>query len=321
MENINDIINSISDEKLDVVINALVNRKESCLKKGVFETLFKEGHLLEVKYDDNALIYFDRLVFICGKDLEFGIFGTNGESTAWLELDEKDNIAFSKDSPSFSCSYSKISFKKGKFKVNGLTSCKLCRGVYTSNVGGHTPVEHDALKLLAKYREKLNDVPVYHAPTNDEIALEINAAPTNDEIAQEIAAPKKKHLDKIYKAFESMRNFLNENPNRWIYFTRIAEKETSKDGFKSTRKSKISQHVNQIDIDNKTGQVIVFISDSDKVFAFNINDFSADLKAEHIDGKKWALIDTNIKMEFEFFNTSVGVFSKENRIDPISIII
>ena len=308
MENINNIINSISDEKLDVVINALINRKESCLKKAVFETLFKEGHLLEVKYDNNALIYFDRLVFICGKDLEFGIFGTNGESTAWLELDEKDNIAFSKDSPSFSCSYSKISFGKGKFNVNGLTSCKLCRDVYTSNVGGHTPVEHDALKLLAKYREKVNDVPVYHAPTNDEIA-------------QEIIAPKKKYLDKIYKAFESMRNFLNENPNRWIYFTRVAEKETSKDGFKSTRKSKISQPINRIDIDDETGQVVGSISDSDKVFAFNINDFSADFKAEHIDGKKWVLIDTNSKMEFEFFNTSIGGFSKENRIDPISIII
>lgn len=308
MENINNIINSISDEKLDTVINALINRKEACSKKAVFETLFNEGHLLEVRYDDNALIYFDRLVSICGKELKFGIFGTNGEGAAWLELDEKDNIAFSKDSPSFSCSYSKISFEKGKFKVNALTSCKLCRGVYTSNVGGHTPVEHDALKLLAKYREKINDAPVYHAPTNDEIA-------------QEIVAPKKKYLDKIYKAFESMRNFLNENPNRWIYFTSIAEKETSKDGFKSTRKSKISQPVNRIDVDNKTGQVVGSISGSDKVFAFNINDFSADLKTEHIDGKKWVLIDTNIKMEFEFFNTSVGGFSKENRIDPISIII
>lgn len=311
MENINDIINSISDEKLDAVINALINRKESCSKKAVFETLFKEGHLLEVKYDDNALIYFDRLVFICGKDLEFGIFGTNGEATAWLELDEKDTIAFSKDSPSLSCSYSKISFGKRKqFNVNGLTSCKLCRGVYTSKVGGHTPVEHDTLKLLAKYREKVNDVPVYHAPTNDELAQEAVAA-----------APKKKHLDKIYKAFESMRNFLNENPNRWIYFTSITEKETSKDGFKSTRKSKISQPINRIDVDNETGQVLGSITDSDKVFAFNINDFSAELKAERIDGKKWVLIDTNIKMEFEFFNTSTGGFSKENRIDPISIII
>ena len=309
MENINDIINSISDEKLDAVINALINRKESCSKKAVFETLFKEGHLLEVKYDDNALIYFDRLVFICGKDLEFGIFGTNGEGTAWLELDEKDTIVFSKDSPSFSCSYSKISFGKGKqFNINGLTSCKLCRGVYTSKVGGHTPVEHDALKLLAKYREKVNGVPVCNAPTNDEIA-------------QKPAAPKKKHSDKIYKAFESMRNFLNENPNRWIYFTSIAEKETSKDGFKSTRKSKISQPINRIDVDNETGQVVGSISDSDKVFAFNINDFSAELKTERIDGKKWVLTDTNIKMEFEFFNTSIGGFSKENRIDPISIII
>lgn len=309
MENINDIINSISDEKLDVVINALINRKETCSKKAVFETLFKEGHLLEVKYDDKALIYFDRLVSVCGKAIEFGVFGTNGEGTAWLELDEKDTIAFSKDSPSFNCSYSKISFGKGKqFKVNGLTSCKLCRGVYTSKVGGHTPVEHHALKLLAKYREKINDVPVYHAPTNEELA-------------QESMAPKKKHLDKIYKAFESMRNFLNENPNRWIYFTSIAEKEMSNDGFKSMRKSKISQPINRIDVDNETGQVVGSISDSDKVFAFNINDFSADLKTEHIDGKKWVLTDTNIKMEFEFFNTSIGGFSKENRIDPISIII
>ena len=309
MENINDIINSISDEKLDAVINALINRKESYSKKAVFETLFKEGHLLEVKYDNTALIYFDRLVAVCGKAIEFGVFGTGGEATAWLELDEKDTIVFSKDSPSFSCSYSKISFGEEKqFKVNGLTSCKLCRGVYTSKVGGHTPVEHHALKLLAKYREKINDVPICHAPTNEELD-------------QEAAAPKKKHLDKIYKAFKSMQNFLNENPNRWIYFTSIAEKETSNDGFKSMRKSKISQPINRIDVDNETGQVVGSISDSDKVFAFNINDFSADLKTEHIDGKKWVLTDTNIKMEFEFFNTSIGGFSKENRIDPISIII
>lgn len=309
MENINDIINSISDEKLDTVINALINRKESCSKKAVFETLFKEGHLLEVKYDDTALIYFDRFVSVCGKDLEFGIFGTNGEATAWLELDEKDTIAFSKDSPSFSCSYSKISFGKGKqFSVNGLTSCKLCRAVYTSKVGGHTPVEHDTLKLLAKYRKKLKDVSVYHTPTNEEIV-------------QEAATPKKKYLDKIYKAFEAMRNFLNENPNRWIYFTRVAEQETLKDGFKSMRKSKISQPINQIDVDNETGQVVGSISDSDKVFAFNINDFSTEFKTECVDGKKWLLTDTNIKMEFEFFNTSTGGFSKENRIDPISIII
>lgn len=309
MENIIDIINSISDEKLDAVINALINRKESCPKRAVFETLFKEGHLLEVKYDDTALIYLDRFVSVCGNDLEFGIFGTNGEATAWLELDEKDTIAFSKDSPSFSCSYSKISFGKGKqFSVNGLTSCKLCRAVYTSKVGGHTSVEHDTLKLLAKYREKVKDVPVYHAPTNEELG-------------QEAAIPKKKYLDKIYKAFESMRNFLNENPNRWIYFTSIAEKETSKDGFKSMRKSKISQPINRIDVDNETGQVVGSISDSDKVFAFNINDFSAELKTERIDDEKWVLTDTNIKMEFEFFNTSTGGFSKENRIDPISIII
>lgn len=310
MENINCIIDAINDEQLDAVICALNNRKKSAAKRAVFDTLFNTGHILEVQYNDNSLIYLDKITEFYPNYILMRVWAT--DIIVGLEIDDQDAVAFSHDAPSFGCYRSKIIINDNEYKIRNLTSCRLNRGIYASNIGGHCPIEHDAMKRLANCCEKINEISEVYVSNNGESPKQTEETDINSS---------ENSKGRLFNAFRCMQEFLNSDSNAWIYFTSIAEKETSKDGFKSMRKSKISQPINRIDVDNETGQVVCSISDSDKVFAFNINDFSVKLKTERIDGKKWVLIDPNIKMEFEFFITSTGVFSKENRIDPISIII
>lgn len=310
MENINCIIDSINDEQLDAVICALNNRKKSATKRAVFDTLFNTGHILEVQYNDNSLIYLDKITKVYSKCIQMRVWST--DIIVGLEIDDQDAVAFSHDAPSFGCYRSKIIINGNEYKIRNLTSCRLNRGIYASNIGGHCPIEHDAMKSLANCCEKIKEVPKVYVSNNSESPKQMKNTDVNSS---------ENSTGQLFNAFRCMQEFLNGDLNSWIYFTSIAEKETSKNGFKSTRKSKISQPINHLEVDNETGQIVGSIADSDKVFAFNINDFSEDVKTKCVENKKWVLIDTNIKMEFEFFNTSSGGFSKENRIDPLTIII
>lgn len=310
MENINDIINSISDEKLDAVICALNNRKKSATKRAVFDTLFNTGHILEVQYNDNSLIYLDKIINVYPKCIQMRVWST--DIIVGLEIDDQDAVAFSHDAPSFGCYRSKIIINGNEYKIRNLTSCRLNRGIYASNIGGHCPIEHDAMKSLANCCEKIKEIPKVYVSNNSESHKQTEETDINSSESSK---------GRLFKAFRCMQEFLNVDSNTWIYFTSVVEKETSKDGFKSTRKSKISQPINHLEVDDKTGQIIGSISDSDKIFAFNINDFSEDIKTKCSENKKWVLIDKNNKMEFEFFNSATGGFIKENRIDPTTIII
>lgn len=308
--NINDIVSKITDDNIDAVIDELVRRKRNAAVIAPFEALFNSGHILEVQYGENSIVYFDRIVNQLCNSIELGIFGTNGTATAYIEIDNReDEISFGKMQPICQCNHSVITFNKNKtaYKIRNLVSCVLQRGKYLSNIGGSTSVECDTMRRLADLK----------ASCTRSAKSETNVDTNDNESCVSI------ETHKLYSYFKYIQKFLEEDSDRWIYLTRRVEKEINDNGFKTFRKSKMTQSINKIDIDFQTGKVTCGINDSHKaVFEFNLNDFMDDDSFANIildKNNKWILKNTNTTLEFEFYD-SIKSFSAGNRIDPIEII-
>lgn len=162
INNFTDIVNALNSlEDIDNVIELLKEKKQQQTAGNTFKSLFKKGYLLEIQYDDNCLVYADRLISVdvAGKNVsyKFGMFGTDGQITFTLitKLNERD-FNFTTKIP-YAVIFDALVFNNGDGKnphvAKGLVVCKLERGVYNEKT--LVPVENDVLRCLAENRDKV----------------------------------------------------------------------------------------------------------------------------------------------------------------------
>lgn len=162
--NIIDIVNALNSlEDIDNVIELLKEKKQQQTAGNTFKGLFKKGYLLEIQYDDNCLVYADRLISVdvAGKNVsyKFGMFGTDGQITFTLiaKLNERD-FNFTSKIP-YAIIFDALVFNNGDVKTRHtakcLVVCKLERGAYNEKT--LVPVENDVLRCLAENRDKVQD--------------------------------------------------------------------------------------------------------------------------------------------------------------------
>lgn len=162
-KNIIDIIDTIGVDDLDKVIELLKDKKRIHTAGDGFKQVFNSGHIIEIQYDKNCLVYVDRLinVNVAGNTASytFGMFGTDGKITVTLssKIDEH-GFNFTSSLPYVQVLDSLV-FDNSNYKTthlaNALVVCKLMRGVYDKNM--LVPVENDALRCLTETRNKVQD--------------------------------------------------------------------------------------------------------------------------------------------------------------------
>lgn len=162
-KNIIDIIDTIGVDDLDKVIELLKDKKRIHTAGDGFKQVFNSGHIIEIQYDKNCLVYVDRLinVNVAGNTASytFGMFGTDGKITVTLssKIDEY-GFNFTSSLPYVQVLDSLV-FDNSNYKTthlaNALVVCKLMRGVYDKNM--LVPVENDALRCLTETRNKVQD--------------------------------------------------------------------------------------------------------------------------------------------------------------------
>lgn len=162
-KNIIDIIDTIGVDDLDKVIELLKDKKRIHTAGDGFKQVFNSGHIIEIQYDKNCLVYVDRLinVNVAGNTASytFGMFGTDGKITVTLssKIDEH-GFNFTSSLPYVQVLDSLV-FDNSNYKTthlaNALVVCKLMRGVYDKNM--LVPVENDALRCLTETRNKVQE--------------------------------------------------------------------------------------------------------------------------------------------------------------------
>lgn len=239
--NFTDIVNALNSlEDIDNVIELLKEKKQRQTAGNTFKSLFKKGYLLEIQYDDNCLVYADRLISVdvAGKTVsyEFGMFGTDGQITFTLisKLNERD-FNFTTKIP-YAVIFDALVFNNGDGKnphvAKGLVVCKLERGVYNEKT--LVPVENDVLRCLAENRDKAqgainngaaNPVQAYDnsdgcdfiAPdmrifTPESIEEKVEDSPSSEADSSEEVCPEHEVDDSILtRTLIAIENWINEN--------------------------------------------------------------------------------------------------------------